>query len=152
MEIRPTTKSDAAEWARLRGALWPSGDHALEIARYFDGAALATLAAAFLAIVERGRAIGFAEASIRPYAEGCHSGRVAYLEGWFVEAHARRRGVGAALVAAVEDWGRSQGCTEFGSDTEIDNRQSEAAHRALGFDEVERQICFRKPISQSARP
>jgi uncharacterized protein (TIGR02246 family) len=38
--------------------------------------------------------LGFAEVSIRPYAEGCSTDRVGYLEGWFVRPEARRRGVG----------------------------------------------------------
>ncbi|HEY6212834.1 MAG TPA: GNAT family N-acetyltransferase [Vicinamibacterales bacterium] len=146
MLIRPVTRSDGVEWARLRECLWPSGDHAAEIARFFDGVVLPTLGAAFVGMDDSGRPVGFAEASIRPYAEGCHSGRVAYLEGLFVEPHARRRGIGRALVAAVEAWGRAQRCTELGSDTDIANDVSASAHRALGFDEVERQICFRKPL------
>jgi aminoglycoside 6'-N-acetyltransferase I len=99
-----------------------------------------------LAFDDSGRAVGFAELSIRPYAEGCYSGRVAYLEGWFVEPAFRGRGLGAALVKAAEDWGRAQGCTELASDTEIANASSAAAHRALGFEEVERIICFRKAL------
>jgi aminoglycoside 6'-N-acetyltransferase I len=84
--------------------------------------------------------------SIRAYAEGCAPGRVAYLEGWFVDEAARRQGVGAALVEAVEAWGRAQGCTELASDAGIDNRASIAAHGSLGFTEVERIVCFRKAL------
>ena len=145
MLIRPITKSDATTWARLRRLLWPSEDHTPEVARFFAGE-LPTVAAVFVAIDDYGQMVGFAEASIRPYSEGCYSGRVAYLEGWFVEAQARQQGVGTALVAAVEEWGRAQGCTELGSDTQIANQGSAAAHRALGFDEVERIVCFRKPL------
>ena len=32
------------------------------------------------------------------------------------------------------------------SDAELHNAVSLEAHRALGFDEVERQVCFRKPL------
>jgi aminoglycoside 6'-N-acetyltransferase I len=38
--------------------------------------------------------------------------------------------------------------TEIGSDTELDNAQSQAAHAALGFDEVVRLVAFRKPLRQ----
>jgi aminoglycoside 6'-N-acetyltransferase I len=145
MQIRPITKSDTATWTRLRRLLWPSEDHSAEVARFFAGE-LPTVAAVFVAIDDYRQMVGFAEASIPPYAEGCYSGRVAYLEGWFVEAQARQQGVGGALVAAVEEWGRSQGCTELGSDTEIANQLSAAVHRAVGFEEVERIICFRKPL------
>jgi aminoglycoside 6'-N-acetyltransferase I len=147
MLIRPVHQSDAADWARMREALWPSepSEHAEEIALFFEGDRR-NPAEVLLAIDDSGRAIGFAEVSIRPYAEGCFSGRVAYLEGWFVEEDRRRNGVGAALVAAVEEWGRAQGCSELGSDTEIHNVDSAAAHRALGFSEVERIVCFRKAL------
>ena len=74
------------------------------------------------------------------------AGRVAYLEGLYVEPEYRRRGVAAALVRAVEPWAREQGCSELASDTTIDNDVSAAVHRALGFDEVERIICFRKDL------
>lgn len=71
---------------------------------------------------------------------------MAYLEGWYVEPDVRRRGIGRALVRAAEDWGRTQGCTEFASDTEIENAASAAAHTALGFEEVDRVRCFRKRL------
>jgi aminoglycoside 6'-N-acetyltransferase I len=94
-----------------------------------------------------GALIGFAELSIRRYAEGCVTDRVAYLEGWFVEEQHRRHGVGAALVAAAEAWARKQGCTEFGSDALLENEISAAAHKALGFEEVERIRCFKKNLA-----
>jgi aminoglycoside 6'-N-acetyltransferase I len=93
-----------------------------------------------------GRIVGFVELSIRPSAEGCKNSPVAYLEGWFVVRDARKQGVGRALVEAGEDWGRSQGCREFGSDTEQENDVSAAAHLALGFDDVGLIRCFRKDL------
>jgi len=50
------------------------------------------------------------------------------------------------LIAAAEEWGRSQGCREFASDAELDNDPSHAAHRALGFVEVGAVRCFRKDL------
>ncbi|HET9986695.1 MAG TPA: aminoglycoside 6'-N-acetyltransferase [Longimicrobiales bacterium] len=145
--VRPVHPSDAADWERMRQALWPSapGEHAREIAAFFAGARRDP-AHALLAVDDSGRAVGFAELSIRSSAEGCRSGRVAYLEGWFVEAPVRRTGVGAALVRAAEAWGRAQGCTELASDTAIDNPGAAAAHRSLGFAEVDRIVCFRKEL------
>ena len=83
---------------------------------------------------------------MRSYAEGCSSPRVAYVEGWWVDADLRRTGVGRALIAAAEDWGRSLGLTELASDSELDNVDGQAAHRRVGFDEVERIVCFRKDL------
>ena len=89
--------------------------------------------AALIAKDDAGRALGFAELSLRSYAEGCDTDNVAFLEGWFVVPDARGRGVGRALIAACEKWARSQGCTEFASDAQPDNETSIAAHLALGF-------------------
>jgi aminoglycoside 6'-N-acetyltransferase I len=71
---------------------------------------------------------------------------VAYLEGWFVSPEARGTGVGRALIAAAEEWGRLQGCTEFASAAEADNDVSAAAHRAVGFTEAGLVRCFRKDL------
>lgn len=145
MRIRRIEKGDRAAWEVMRQKLWPSepGEHAAEIAAYFDNPGEGEV---LIAETEDGEPAGFAELSIRSYAEGCYSGRVGYLEGWFVEEGFRRRGVGAALVEAAIEWARGKGCAEFASDTEIDNDVSAEAHRALGFEEVERIICFRKDV------
>ena len=90
--------------------------------------------------------VGFAELSLRPYAEDCRTSPVAFLEGWYVAPSMRRRGVGRALVRAAEEWGRAQGCREFGSDTQFDNSASIAAHLALGFDDAGALRSFRKDL------
>jgi len=148
MLVRPANPSDSSQWAAMRQTLWPAeeeGEHEREIAAFFAGA-LHDVADAFLAIDDSGRAVGFAEVSLRSHAESCRSTPVAYLEGWFVDEAARRSGVGAALIKAVESWGRSQGCTEMASDTELANIVSQQAHRALGFEEADRVVCFRKSL------
>ena len=94
-----------------------------------------------------GMLAGFVEIGSRSYAEGCESAPVAYLEGWYVDPDARRSGLGRRLVEAAEDWARANGFTELASDAELDNEVSHRAHRALGFDEVERQVCFRKRLA-----
>ena len=147
MIIRSIQQTDSVAWQRMRQALWPSpaGDHAREIAFFFSGSCTRP-AAVFIAIDDSAEAIGFVELAIRPYAERCHSGRVAYLEGWFIEPAARGKGIGAALVRAAEDWGRAQGCSELASDTELTNVPAAQAHEMLGFTETERIICYRKAL------
>lgn len=90
-----------------------------------------------------GRLVGLAELSIRPCAEGCLTDRFGYLEGWWVDPGWRCRGVGRLLVEAVVVWARRQGCAEFASDTAVDNEVSQRAHRAVGFEEVGRTVCYR---------
>ncbi len=149
IEVRGVTREDEAAWLRMRQALWPdygSGWHATEIEQFFAGKLNMPLEV-LLAVDDSGAAVGFAELNIRAYAEGCFTERVAYLEGWYVEPDARRRGVGRALVTAAEAWARALGCTEFASDAEIDNDVSAAAHRALGFEETAQIRCFRKTLA-----
>jgi len=99
-----------------------------------------------LAFESGGRAVGLAELSIRSFAEGCSTDRVAYLEGWYVGPDARGHGVGGLVVEAAEQWARAQGCTEFASDSGVDNDIGAEAHRALGFTEVGVVRCFRKDL------
>jgi aminoglycoside 6'-N-acetyltransferase I len=151
LTIRHVTDSDSAAWLEMRRTLWPDdaeGDHSVEVARFLQGD-LKNLLAVLLAVREDTggtRVVGFAELNIRPYAEGCSTDKVGFLEGWFVVPDARRQGVGRALLVAAEEWARTRGCTEFASDTLVDNDASAAAHQALGFEEVEIIRCFRKDL------
>jgi aminoglycoside 6'-N-acetyltransferase I len=152
--VRHVTPADRAEWLRMRCDLWPDGDaaeHSADIEAFFAGRLREPLAV-LIATDAAGRPLGFAELSIRPYAEGCDTERVAYLEGWYVVPEARATGVGRALIEAAEAWAVERGCPEFASDTLVDNEISAAAHRALGFEEVEQIRCFRKALHAVRSP
>ena len=148
ISVRAAIPSDTPSWLRMRCALWPEGkqsEHMEDIARFFAREARLP-SATFIAFDQAGAAVGFAELSIRSAAEGCESGWVAYLEGWYVDPRARRHGAGRALIWAAEAWAQSQGCREFASDTQTTNTASAEAHAALGFTEVEQLRCFRKSL------
>ena len=148
MIVRPVLADDAAAWLAMRVALWPEGtaeSHGQEIERFLAGELNMPLAV-LVAADDSASLVGFAELSIRPYAEDCVTDRVAYLEGWYVIPEMRGRGIGRALVVAAEDWARAQGCTEFASDAELANLDSAAAHKALGFIETVQLRCFRKDL------
>ena len=150
MLIRPVQGSDAAAWLEMRCDLWPGPEqsHAEEISRFLMGNAREPLYV-LIAIDDQGRSAGFIELSIRAYAEGCDTDRVAFIEGWYVLPSIRGRRVGAGLIHAAESWTRSQGCVELGSDTEVNNRDSTAAHLAPGFENVGVLRCFRKRLFSS---
>ena len=101
-------------------------------------------------VVDRGDGslAGFVEAGSRPYADGCDTSPVGYVEAWYVDEDLRRQGYGRALLQAAEDWARRQGYREMASDALLDNHTSNAAHRASGYEEVERIIQFRKVLSR----
>jgi len=68
------------------------------------------------------------------------------VEGWFVKESLRRRGLGAQLLAAAEDWARSHGCVEMASDTWIDSSLSQRVHEVLAFEVVDRCVHYRKAL------
>ncbi|HEY1504826.1 MAG TPA: GNAT family N-acetyltransferase [Stellaceae bacterium] len=128
----------------MRVALWPEED-AEAHGRGIDALLARGDAWGFIAEIE-GAAAGFAEVAIRPYANGCDSQPVAFLEGIWVAESARRRGVGAHLIAHLEAFLRARDFTELGSDTPLDNLASQDAHRGWGFAETERVVYFRKRL------
>ena len=81
------------------------------------------------------------------YVNGTSTSPVAFLEGIYVVPEARRKGVAAALIAAISKWALSIGCRELASDALLENEVSHALHLALGFQETERVIFFRKAVS-----
>lgn len=135
MRIRPLRTEDAPEWRQLRQLLWPETtevDHATDLAEVLRAPESQAI---LVAEAETGVLAGFAEVRIRSHADGCATSPVGYLEGWFVDAAHRRRGVGRALVEAAQAWSAARGCRQFASDTHVDNSVSRAAHHALGFHE-----------------
>jgi aminoglycoside 6'-N-acetyltransferase I len=145
MQIRFRLPGDDDEWLRMRLALWPDDDAEGHRAGMREWLAR-TDACVIVAARDDGALAGFAEVGSRPYADGCETSPVGYLEGWYVDPDVRRRGVGAALVRAGEEWARSRGYSEFASDALLDNVTSHRAHEALGFVEVERAVRYRKPL------
>ena len=131
----------------MRAALWP--DAGIEALRAEALAWDASRGIALLAFDHEGRDIGMAEASLRhDYVNGTASSPVGFLEAWYVQDDDRGRGVGRALIAAVEAWTRDHGCSELASDALLNNTGSHAAHAACGFEETERVVYFRKVLAK----
>jgi aminoglycoside 6'-N-acetyltransferase I len=141
MRIREYRPADRQAYQQLREKLWPDCSDADN-----DSWFARDDATTFVAERPDGSLCGFVEVGSRPYAEGCESSPVGYIEGWWVDADVRKRGVGRALIEAAEQWARSKGYTEMGSDALIDNSVSHESHRALGYSEVERLVMFRKSL------
>ena len=146
MIIRQVKDEDSNRWLSLRLELWPEtslAQHRKEMAMML---AEPNRFAAFVCEYQSNGLVGFAEVSLREWAEGCLTSPVGYLEGWYVKDKARKQGIGRALLSATEEWARARGCTEMASDTELGNKASEAAHRSLGFEIVGRVLAFRKAL------
>ena len=134
-------------WRQMRQALWPEMTEAENL---HETEAMMTATSRFfvrIALDTRDNPIGFVEATLRTdYVNGCATSPVAFLEGIYVEPEVRRQGIARTLVGAVEEWGRKMDCREFASDALLENSDSHSMHRALGFEETERLVYFRKDL------
>ena len=136
---------DAATAGKLAAELWPHHtpeemtEDLLPLLSRDD-------AAVFLAW-EENTPVGFAQCQLRrDYVEGTSTSPVAYLEGIYVRETSRGRGIACRLLAACQNWAKEQGCAEFASDCELSNKQSLLFHKAVGFQETNRIICFTKQL------
>ena len=133
--------ADAETVAAMACELWPERTPE-EMANEFAARLSAGEAAVFL-YRKDGVPAGFAQCQLRhDYVEGTETSPVGYLEGIYVKETDRRQGIARALLAACEDWARTQGCAEFASDCELTNTESQAFHRAVGFSEANRLVAY----------
>ena len=147
MNIRKVDITDKSEWARMRNSLWPGSlDERLKIIdRYFSNNEVDIIE---VFVLERStiKLGGFIEINVRNYAEGSTSPKVPYIEGWYIDKDLRGSGHGKQLIDAAEKWAIDHGYNELASDSELENAHSIAAHKALGFKEAERIVCFIKKL------
>jgi aminoglycoside 6'-N-acetyltransferase I len=141
--VRQMSASDRACWADMRCALWPDHSRDAHLSD-IDGMLDSEHSWAFVIQAADGAPAGFAELALRPYANGCDSRPVPFLEGIWIEPSFRRHGLGAQLVQHIAQFIKARGYRELASDALIDNQASLDAHRAWGFSEMERVVCFRK--------
>lgn len=146
MRVRPFRAADWNEWRRMTEGLFPGlpPDEYEQDMRAFRAVRDAEV---FIAERPDGSACGYVEVGIRPYAEGCRTSPVGYIEAWYVDDDVRREGYGRALLSAAEDWAKGRGYQEMASDALIDNTVSLKAHTASGYEVVERLVTFRKPLT-----
>lgn len=87
------------------------------------------------------------EHTLREWAHGCTTSPVGYVGSWYVDPDVRRTGIGRHLVTAAERWARQKGCSEIGSDGDLDNEIGRQAHESLGYREFLRHIHFAKRLT-----
>jgi aminoglycoside 6'-N-acetyltransferase I len=115
--IRAVRPSDTTAWVKLRTALWPDGaeDHPREIAQLF-AEMLDEPNAAFIVENPAGKPIAILELSIREDVPGLEGKRAGYVEGLYVIAELRRRGIARELLHTSLNWARENQCIAFASD------------------------------------
>ncbi|GEO14457.1 aminoglycoside 6'-N-acetyltransferase [Microvirga aerophila] len=147
MRIEQCTRESLEDWIILRQDLWPdtsAQEHRVEAEAQIEHPEQTV---AYLAVTSDGVAAGFAEAALRhDYVNGCTTSPVAFLEGIYVRPERRNRSVARLLVQAVGNWAIRLGCSEFASDVELHNLGSQQMHVALGFEETERVVYYRKRL------
>ncbi|WP_453827682.1 aminoglycoside 6'-N-acetyltransferase [Thermus tengchongensis] len=143
--VRPLRPEDLPAYLALRLALWPEGGDDL---KEVEGLLQDPNQAAFGAEAE-GQRVGFVEASLRPYAEGCDT---------------RPRGLPGGRVRGPEMAGAGDRPCPYGSRGSLGPSEGvpgdkypvvaqattgylgQEVHRRLGYQEVERIVCFRKDL------
>jgi aminoglycoside 6'-N-acetyltransferase I len=151
IRVRPGEPSDREQLSLMRLALWPElsvDEDRPELDAALSGKPMGTMPVTILvAEIGDGKLVGFVEVGLRSHADGCDTSvPVGFVEGWFVSELHRRKGVGAKLLAAAENWARGHGCIEMASDTWLDNDKSQRVHEALGFEVVDRCVHYRKAL------
>lgn len=143
--VRMAEKDDISVIADLALLLW-SGNSAEGLRNEFAELLSKDSAQIFLKF-ENNIPVGFAQCQLRnDYVEGTETTPVGYLEGIFIKEDYRERGYAKELLTECEKWAESKGCKEFASDCESDNDVSFRFHKAVGFTEANRIICFTKKL------
>ena len=146
MRIASPENSADLSWLSLRRALWPDASELEHLREMAD--VLARGHCVLLAFDGDGSTAGFVEVSKRnDYVNGTAGSPVGFLEGLYVAPAHRRQGVCRALVSAASIWVAAEGCSEFASDSLVENVDAHAVHRALGFVETERVVYFCKALA-----
>ena len=85
----------------------------------------------FMAEDEEGRAMGFTQ--LYPLFSSVRMGRVWLLNDLYVDAAARRTGLGDALMQAAEEFAREQGALGMQLETAEDNHAGQALYERRGW-------------------
>ncbi len=143
--VKKANKNDNETIANLALLLW-SNHNLKDLEQEFLEILDSKKVAIFLKYIGT-EAVGFVYVSLRnDYVEGSSSSPVGYLEGIFIKEEFRKRGFAKELLEFCEKWAKKQGAKEFASDCELENQKSLSFHKALGFSEANRIVCFIKKI------
>lgn len=144
IKIRQARESDYSDWIHMRKKLWPeaSFDELKDLIHLKQTESFVC----YFAEIDNHLA-GFIEIALRPYANGCFTSPVAFIEGIWVDEAFQKQGIGRMLVAKAEEWAREHNIKELGSDTRIESEHSIYAHKTWGFMETERVVYFRKDLN-----
>ena len=153
IRVRIMGHDDRAEWLAMRVVLWPderAQEHADRIAGMLDDHDTW----GFIAETADGAVAGFAEVTLRKFANGCETQPVPFLEGIWVRDRFRRQKVGARMIQHIEAFFVGLGYREIGSDALTGQSRVPGGPCRLGFlrDRTSRRIIARTSRSRRAEP
>ncbi|GAB4016481.1 hypothetical protein GCM10028808_45060 [Spirosoma migulaei] len=145
MEIEQLSKANLTDLVRLVLELWTDCVFEEEYDNY-ERMLISDTEICYL-IKEQETYIAFIHLTSRTdYVEGATDYPVAYIEALYVKPTYQQLGIGKKLVSAGENWSRQKGCKQLASDTELTNSSAIDFHKRIGFDEVNRIVCFVKEL------
>lgn len=140
--VRPMTPRDAEAVARLSGQLgYPSSADDAE--RRFRVLAGDPDVALRVAEEGDGRVIAWIHVGVRRFLT---SDTFAQIDGLVVEASARRRGAGRALVRAAEEWARGRGYAVLRIHSNAQRTEARPFYERMGYEVIKSQWVFRKTL------
>lgn len=144
--IEQISKNNLIDLANLFVELWNDSDFNEELENCKQ--ILSSESETCFLIKENDIYFAFIHVSIRSdYVEGSSHSPTAYIEAIFVKEDFRYRGFSKQLLQLAEEWSKQKKCTQLASDTELTNISSIAFHKKVGFEEVNRIVCFIKELS-----
>jgi GNAT superfamily N-acetyltransferase len=136
VRIRPGSRDDAPDIATLLGQLgYPA--EAEQVERRLD-VVLGTGATSLFVAEADGRVVGLSVLQVSPTLE--YDGLAGKLGALVVDEEHRRRGIGEALVRAVETEARSRGCVLVFLTTAERRGDAHAFYASLGYEETGRRF------------
>ncbi|MGY8641218.1 MAG: GNAT family N-acetyltransferase [Verrucomicrobiales bacterium] len=148
IEVRLMTEADIDAWELLQTELYGHEENAQDGLTHRDVEDLSgDLKDAIFLAFENGNPIGFVQLSLRDHVDGCLGSPVAYVDGLFVKPKDRGKGAGVELIEQAQQWATDHSCAELATDAEIDDLAAQDFHRAMGFEETNRIVQFRKTVS-----
>ncbi len=146
--VRPARREDAATLAALSGELgYPAS--AGDVSARLEALAARGAHAVLVAEEDGGPPLGFVHVF---GAYTVESDPFAEIGGLVVAARARGRGVGAALVAAGEDWARGAGFPTLRVRSRLERAAAHAWYERRGYARVKTQAVFTKELAPPPAP
>jgi len=146
MIIRKIKKEDFNAWLEMGLMLWPKHSKA-ELKKEFEDFLKSKYEVTFICKDAEDNYVGFINLSLKhEYVPGATSSPVGYIEGIFIKEQYRKKGVARKLIDVGEEWAKSNGCNEIGSDTELHNKSSKVFHKKVGFKDEDILVHFIKKI------